>query len=82
MTMLVILRESPASSVVDFNKLLYGAVISPFHISREVAGRQLTQLLVINNTFAANTLPGTRFVGAVALRLILLNFAFSHYCPP
>jgi hypothetical protein len=70
--------SKPSSLAVGLDKSLDGPVISPLDISREVTGRQFTQLLVICKTFAAYTFSGARLVGAVALNFILLNFAFSH----
>jgi hypothetical protein len=70
--------DLPPPFLVSLNKSFNRAVVSPFHIGREVAGRQLAQPLVIDNTLAANAFSGTGLVGTVAFNLILLDFALPH----
>jgi hypothetical protein len=60
------------------NKPLYGTVVGPLHILREIASWQLARLQMVSDAFAANAFSATGFVGAVAIRFVLLDFTFSH----
>ena len=64
--------------MVSIDKRLNGTVVSPLHIVREKAGWQFTHVPVVSYAFAANTFPGTRFIGTVALCFVFLNPTFSH----
>ncbi len=64
--------------LIALNKPLYGTVVGPLHILREIARWQLTRLLMVSDAFAANAFSATRLVGAVAIRFVLLDFTLSH----
>jgi hypothetical protein len=64
--------------LIALNKPLYGTVVGPLHILREIASWQLARLQMVSDAFAANAFSATGFVGAVAIRFVLLDFTFSH----
>jgi hypothetical protein len=60
---------------------LEAAVVGLFRRRRETATRQLPHFEVILQTIAANTLVGTRVVGAIAPAHIFLFFAVHNKIP-
>ena len=66
--------------LIALNKLLYGTVVGPLDILREIARWQLARLLMVSDAFAANAFSATGFVGAVAIRFVWLDFTLSHIC--
>jgi len=65
-------------SFVALDKPLYGTVVGPLHIFGEIAGRKLARLQVVSDALAANALPGTGFVSAIAVRFVLFDFTLFH----
>lgn len=65
-------------SFVALDEPLYGTVVGPLHVFGEIAGRHLARLPMVSYALAANSLPGAGLISAVAVRLVLLDFAFFH----
>jgi hypothetical protein len=55
--------------------MLKGPVIGAFRSGREKTGGKLPAVPMIAEAIAANTLPGARLIGAIAVGLILRLFA-------